>query len=258
MSTVPLSAAGVAILGGTAGVGLEAAVQFAEAGARVVLFGRNVERGTAACAACRARVPGAQVNFVVVDAVDPVAAAVAEATAREQLGAIDVLVNTTGPSRPPALLHTIPASDALARIDELVAPPVHMTMAVLPDMRARRSGSIVTVASDAAKVATPGESLIGAAMAAIVMFSRTAALEAKRDGVRINVITPSLIANTPGAAFLDADPFSARLFAKAKDQAHLGVAEPEDIAAAILFLAGPTARRITGQAISVDGGISVG
>jgi len=43
----------------------------------VVLFGRNVERGTAACAACRARVPGAQVNFVVVDAVDPVAAAVA-------------------------------------------------------------------------------------------------------------------------------------------------------------------------------------
>jgi NAD(P)-dependent dehydrogenase (short-subunit alcohol dehydrogenase family) len=258
MSSVPLSAAGVAILGGTAGVGLEAAAQFAEAGSRVVLFGRNAERGAAACAACRSRVPAAEVSFVLLDAMDPDATAEAELVTRHRLGTIDVLVNTTGPSRPPALLHTIPAADALARIDELAGPPVHMTMAVLPDMRARRSGSIVTVASDAAKVATPGESLIGAAMAAIVMFSRTAALEAKREGVRINVITPSLIANTPGAAFLDADPFSARLFAKAKDQAHLGVVEPEDIAATILFLAGPTARRITGQVISVNGGISVG
>lgn len=258
MSAVPLAGAGVAVLGGTAGVGLSAAVQFAAAGARVVLFGRNAERGAAACDACRAQVPTAQVSFVVIDAMDPRAVTAAAAAARGVLGAIDVLVNTTGPSRPPALLHTIDAADALPRIDELVAPPVHMTMAVLPDMRARRSGSIVTVASDAAKVATPGESLIGAAMAALVMFSRTAALEAKRDGVRINVVTPSLIANTPGAELLDGDPFSAKLFAKAAAQAHLGVAEPEDVSALILFLAGPDARRITGQAVSVNGGISVG
>jgi len=258
MSTLPLGEAGVAILGGTAGVGLEAAAQFAEAGCRLVLFGRNPERGEAAAATCRARVPGASVTFVRVDATDEEAVVKAEAEARGVLGGIDVLVNTTGPSRPPALLHTIPGSDAMARIHELVAPVVHMTMAVLPDMRARRSGVIVTVASDAAKVATPGESLIGAAMAGIVMFSKTAALEAKRDGIRINLITPSLIANTPGAGLLDGDPFSARLFAKAADQAHLGVAEPEDIAAAILFLAGPGSRRITGQTISVNGGISVG
>ncbi len=258
MSAVPLAGAGVAILGGTAGVGLAAAAQFAAAGSRLVLLGRDAERGAAACAACLALVPNAQVSFVPVDALDPLAAAAAEAEARVLLGAIDVLVNTTGPSRPPALLHTISGPEAMGRIGELVAPPVHMTMAVLPDMRARRSGAIVTVASDAAKVATPGESLIGAAMAAIVMFCRTAALEAKRDGVRINVVTPSLIANTPGADLLDGDPFSARLFAKAAAQAHLGVAEPEDVAALILFLAGPAARRITGQTVSVNGGISVG
>jgi NAD(P)-dependent dehydrogenase (short-subunit alcohol dehydrogenase family) len=258
MSTLPLNEAGVAILGGTAGVGLEAARQFAAAGSRLVLFGRNPERGAAACAACCVRVPGASVSFVQLDATDEEAVTKAEVEARGVLGGIDVLVNTTGPSRPPALLHTIPGSDAMARIHELVAPVVHMTMAVLPDMRARRSGVIVTVASDAAKVATPGESLIGAAMAGIVMFSKTAALEAKRDGIRINLITPSLIANTPGAGLLEADPFSARLFAKAAGQAHLGVAEPEDIAAAILFLAGPESRRITGQTISVNGGISVG
>jgi NAD(P)-dependent dehydrogenase (short-subunit alcohol dehydrogenase family) len=99
-------------------------------------------------------------------------------------------------------------------LDEIILPPLHMMHAVLPVMRAQRSGSIITVASDAAKSATPGEALIGAAMAAIVMFSRTAAIEAKRDGIRINLLTPSL--------------------------------------------AGPQSRRITGQAISVNGGISVG
>jgi NAD(P)-dependent dehydrogenase (short-subunit alcohol dehydrogenase family) len=133
-----------------------------------------------------------------------------------------------------------------------------MMHAVLPAMRAQGGGSIITVASDAAKFATPGETLIGASMAAIVMFCRAAALEAKREGVRINVLTPSLIANTPGAALIESDPFSAKMFEKAAALAHLGVAEPEDLAAMALFLASPAARRITGQAISINGGISVG
>ena len=93
-------------------------------------------------------------------------------------------------------------------------------------------------------------------MAAIVMFCRAAAMEVKRDGVRINVLTPSLIANTPGAELIFGDPFSARMFEQAAAMAHLGVAEPEDLAESILFLAGPAARRITGQALSVNGGIS--
>jgi 2-hydroxycyclohexanecarboxyl-CoA dehydrogenase len=118
-------------------------------------------------------------------------------------------------------------------------------------------GSIISVASDAAKVATPGETLVGAAMAAIVMYSKAAALEAKREGVRINVLTPSLISDTPGAALISSDPFSAKLFEKAAAMAHLGVASPADLAAMALFLASPAGARITGQAISINGGISV-
>ena len=76
---------------------------------------------------------------------------------------------------------------------------MHLTRAVLPIMVEQSGGSIVNIASDAAKVATPGESVLGAAMAAIVMFSRVTAIEAKRDGIRVNVITPSLIAGTPTA-----------------------------------------------------------
>jgi 2-hydroxycyclohexanecarboxyl-CoA dehydrogenase len=249
---------GVAVLGGSAGVGLETAAQFAEQGARVVLLGRSNERGEAARQQILGRAPSADVGFVRVDATDPEDTLRAEAECRRLLGSIDVLVNTTGPSEPPRLLHNIPIQTVQQRINEIILPPLHMMHAVLPAMRANGHGSIITVASDAAKVATPGETLIGAAMAAIVMFSKAAALEVKREGVRINVLTPSLIADTPGAALIGSDPFSARLFEKAAAMAHLGVATPADLASMALYLASSAASRITGQAISINGGISVG
>jgi 2-hydroxycyclohexanecarboxyl-CoA dehydrogenase len=257
MSEKPLSECGVVILGGTAGVGLETAAHFARAGSRLALMGRKTERGEAACAMVRERVPGCVVHFVRVDAVNPQDALRAEREARDKLGAIDVLICTTGPSHPPQLLKNIPIEEIQLRLNEIVLPPLHMMLACLPAMRVQRSGAIVNVASDAAKVATPGETLIGAAMASIVMFSKAAALEEKRHGIRINLVTPSLIAGTPGAALIFADPFSAKMFEKASGMAHLGVAEAEDLAAMALFLASRAARRVTGQAISVNGGISV-
>jgi 2-hydroxycyclohexanecarboxyl-CoA dehydrogenase len=248
---------GIAVLGGTAGVGLETASQFVEQGARVVLLGRNDERGAAACEKVRLRASGAEVGFVRVDATEPDDTLRAEQECRALLGSIDVLVNTTGPSDHPRLLHTIPIQTVKQRINEIILPPLHMMHAALPAMRARGTGSIISVASDAAKVATPGETLVGAAMAAIVMYSKAAALEVKREGVRINVLTPSLISDTPGAALIGSDPFSAKMFEKATAMAHLGVASPADLAAMTLFLASPAAARITGQTISINGGISV-
>ena len=97
-----------------------------------------------------------------------------------KLGGVDVLICTTGPSHPPQLLKDIPIGDIQTRLNEIVLPPLHMMHACLPAMRAQESGAIVNVASDAAKLATPGETLIGAAMASIVMFSKAAALEEKR------------------------------------------------------------------------------
>lgn len=257
MISKPINECGVVVLGGTAGVGLETACQFAEQGARVVVLGRNIERGAAACEAVRTRVGGADVRFVQVDATDPADAVRAEAESRSHLGAIDVLVCTTGPSEPPRLLHTTSIESIRPRIEEIILPPLHMMHAVLPAMRAQGGGAIINVASDAARVATPGETAIGAAMAAIVMFSKAAALETKREGVRINLLTPSLIANTPGAALIDGEPFSARMFEKAASMAHLGVVEAADLAAMAVYLASPAARRMTGQTISINGGISV-
>lgn len=106
---------------------------------------------------------------------------------------------------------------------------------------------VINVASDAGKTATPGEAVIGAAKAAIVMFTRTLAIEAKRSGIRVNVLTPSLVNGTASTERITSAGFSAKLFAKAATQAHLGVPESEDIAALAVFLASPAARRLTAK-----------
>ena len=254
---VPIAGSGVVLLGGTAGVGLETAAAFAEAGARVIVLGRDAERGRLAVEYVRGRAHDAALAFEPVDASDPAQVERVVGRCHEQLGAIDTLVCSTGPSSPPRLLHTIAITDIRARIDEIVLPPLHLIHAVLPIMRAWNGGAIIAVASDAAKSATPGETLIGAAMAAITMFGKAAAVEAKREGVRINVLTPSLIAGTPGATLIAGEPFSDKMFRKAASMAHLGVVESADLAAMTLFLAGPAAHKITGQTISINGGISV-
>ena len=244
----------VVIAGGTSGVGLASAFRFADAGVRrLALLARDKERGEAARQAVAAHCPDAQVVFVTADA-GQVQAAIAEA--HRALGGVDVLVSSVTATYRPELLHRTAMTDIAGILLGQALPPMHLTRAVLPIMAARGGGSIVNIASDAAKVATPGESVLGAAMAAIVMFSRVTAIEAKRDGIRVNVITPSLIAGTPTAEAVLRDGFSKKLFEEAASLAHLGVAEPDDLASLVVFLGGPGSARLTGQAISVNGGIS--
>ena len=247
----------VLIAGGTSGVGLASAHGFAAAGVRrIALLARSPERGAAAVAEVLERCHDAQVVFVPTDAGDPDAVEASVAAAHEALGSVDVMVSSVTGAYKPELLHRTALADLTPTLLGQALPPMLLTRAVLPLMQAQGGGSIVNIASDAAKVATPGESVIGAAMAAIVMFSRVAAIEGKRNGIRVNAVTPSLIANTPTAERVLEDGFSKGLFEKAASMAHLGVAEPEDLASLIVFLGGPAAARLTGQAISVNGGIS--
>jgi NAD(P)-dependent dehydrogenase (short-subunit alcohol dehydrogenase family) len=247
----------VVIAGGTSGVGLATALAFADAGVRrIALLARSAERGAAARDIVRARCPECRVEFISADLEDVAQVLAAVETAHSLLGDIDVMVSSVTATYRPELLHRIAPEDMLSILTKQALPPMYLTRAVLPIMSAQGGGSIINIASDAGKVATPGESVLGAAMAAIVMFSRTAAIEGKRDGIRINAVTPSLIAGTATAARVLSDGFSKSLFEKAAALAHLGVAEPEDLAALIVYLGGPAAARLTGQAISVNGGIS--
>lgn len=261
----------VLIVGGTSGVGLASAIQFAQAGVpRIGLVGRNAERGEQARQAVLARVPaalvsgdrhaGAQVHFIQGDANDLAQARRIVDDARAQLGGVDVLLNSTmdmSRYRPEPLLKLAP-EDIGPTLLAVTAAPMHMSRLVLPLMQEKRGGVILNVASDAAKVPTPGETILGAAMAAICVFSRTLAMEAKRFGVRVNCLTPSLIGGTPTAEHVQSGGFSAKLFEQVKSMASLGVCEPDDLANMIVFLASPAAAKVTGQVISVNSGISAG
>jgi len=252
------SGTGVVIAGGTSGVGLATAVAFAQSGCRrLVLLGRDEDRGKRAVDHVLTTVSGAQAEFLSADANDPSAATEAAAEAHRRLGGIDVLVNSVVAPYQPTPLQDTAIEDVRDILTQQTLGPLLMSRAVLPYLRERGSGSIINIASDAAKVPTPGETCIGAAMAAIVTFSRTLALEAKRDGIRVNVITPSLIVGTGSYDRAMSQPFSKKIFDRITSQAHLGLTEPEDLANLTLFLASPLARLVTGQVISVNGGISI-
>ena len=123
-------------------------------------------------------------------------------------------------------------------------------------MLEKGGGAIVSFASDAAKVATPGEAVTGGALAANVMFCRTAGLELARHNIRVNAVTPSITRGTKTYDRVMAAGFSKKLFEKAERRARLGVAHAENVAPMAVFLASPLASHITGQVVSVNGGIS--
>lgn len=249
---------GVVVAGGTSGVGLATALEFVRAGCtELVLVGRDEERGKLAAERILGEAPSAHVEFVSADLNQPESALEAAGTAHRLLGSLDVLVCSTVAPYQPTLLHNIAIEQLRDILAQQALGPLLMNRAVLPFMRAQGSGAIVNIASDAAKVPTPGETGIGAAMAAIVTFSQTLAVEAKRDGIRVNVLTPSLIVDTASYDRAMSQDFSKKIFDKITRQAALGLTEPTDLAHAALFLTSPRSRRITGQVLSVNGGISV-
>lgn len=244
------------VVGGTAGIGLHSALALAQAGTpHIVLVGRNEGRGLAALDAF-VDAGLTKPTFLQGDASTPQGAHGIVDRAREHLPAIDVLVTSVAPDVQPELFKDIETPRVGEILTQLCLPALFMASAVLPHMRAQGGGTIVNVASDAAKTATPGEAVIGAAKAAIVMFTRTIAIEEKRHGIRANALTPSLVHGTGSTERITGGGFSAKLFAKAAQSAALGVPTAEDLAALTVFLCSPAAAKLTGQAISVNGGIS--
>jgi 2-hydroxycyclohexanecarboxyl-CoA dehydrogenase len=253
-----MTAANAVITGGSGGIGVETAILLAEQGVRrIIINGRDAERGERARADIARRVPGASVAFVAAD--------VSHASGADELfrsvpalidGPLAVLVNCGGGDFSPELFHQASADEIDGIVRHWLSSRLHCCRAALPLMS--HGSAIINVASDAAKVPTPGEAVIGAAMAGIVMFSRTLALEAKRNGIRVNVVTPSVVQGARLRARIAAGGFGGKLFEKASAAAHLGVATERDVAEVIGFLASDRSQRVTGQVISVNGGISAG
>lgn len=112
-------------------------------------------------------------------------------------------------------------------------------------------GTLISFISDAGIYAAPRQTIIGAARAAAVGFIRNFAVEAARDGIRAHCISPSFVAGTESAHRMGSDRM-----AKAEKRAGLGLPTAEDIAPITVFLCGDGARRMTGQVISINGGLN--
>jgi 2-hydroxycyclohexanecarboxyl-CoA dehydrogenase len=253
-----MTAPNAVITGGSSGIGAATAALLAEQGVRrIIINGRNAERGERARAEIASRAAGASIAFVAAD--------VSQADGADQLfralsNVLDeplaVLVNCGGGDFAPELFQQIPGEQIEEMLRHWLSTRIHCCRAALPLMT--KGSVIINVASDAAKVPTPGETVIGAAMAGIAMFSRTLALEVKRQGIRVNVVTPSIVEGARLRARIAAGGFGAKLFERASAAAHLGVATERDVAEVIAFLASDRAARVTGQVISINGGISAG
>lgn len=243
--------------GATAGIGLAIATGLLRSGTdRMIIVGRNPSRGEAARARLASMFPQADVRFEAGDVSQPEVATRVAQSCTDAFGRIDTLVSVAAGDPMPRLLHETPIEQLPLVINSITSGILLPVRAVLPQMMRQQSGSVICIASDAAKVATPGETLIGAAMAAITMFCRSLAVEARRSGIRVNSVTPSIVQATPLYDKVMSDPFARRLFLKAERRAELGVVQPEDLAELVVFLASPAAARMTGQTISVNGGIS--
>ena len=236
------------VTGASQGIGACIARRFAEAGASVVIHFRSKAKEAAAVAAS-IRDAGGDAFCIQADLADAAAARDIVQQTISHFGTLDILVNNAGMFPNQSLLDM--AQDEWR---EMYASVVESTMlctqAAALHMKSA-GGAIVNVASIGALHPAPDHSHYNSAKAAVVMLTSSAALELGGYGIRVNAVSPGLIAR-PGIETQWPDGVE-----RWKAKALLGrLGQPEDVADACLFLASPAARWITGHNLVVDGGVT--
>jgi NAD(P)-dependent dehydrogenase (short-subunit alcohol dehydrogenase family) len=245
----------ILVTGATGSIGFEIAAQAAEAGAVVGVHGSRVESVAACIERLRTRAPDARLiavpgNFLAEGVVEDVLSHVVQAGG--QLDAVIHCAIAAAGGGATGLFHdTNPAHYGLAA-DGILGTFQKLCFAALPHL-AKRGGTIVGFASDAGRFAAPRQSILGGIYGGILTFVRNLAVEVARDGVRVHCITPSYVDETRIFERFSAAGGRAQ---SARERAGLGLPTPKDIAPMALFLCGPGARRITGQIISINGGLN--
>ncbi len=233
------------VTGATAGIGEAIAEAFAREGARVVVAGRDPQRGQAVVGAIRTT--GGDATFV---AADLATKAGIERLAREAtaaVGPIDILVNNAG-------IYPFLATDETdeTTFDDViktnVKAPFYLTAALAPQMAERGSGKIINLTTMAAHVGIAGYALYGASKAALTLLTKSWAAEYGPHGVNVNAISPGPT-RTPGT-----DAMGEALEQLARTLPAGRPADPSEIADAAVYLASSEADFVHGVTLPVDGG----
>ncbi|MES5483317.1 SDR family oxidoreductase [Bradyrhizobium sp. INPA03-11B] len=269
------------VTGGASGIGLATVQRFVAEGASVVFCDLLPEAGRELAASLGdagklhhsrraaggpndgdaiAGELGARAVFVAADVTDQASLAKVFETAVKQFGGLDILVNNAGVGGGEGPIETCPRSlfDRTLAVN-LLGPWLGIKLA-FPLLRARGGGSIVTTSSVSALLGMPGQGAYGASKAAVLQLTRVAAIEGASDFIRVNAVCPGGV-STPII-------YDSPLLARGIDPALVGqglgraqplprACQPEDVANTILWLASEESGFVTGQAINVDGGLTI-
>ena len=194
---------------------------------------------------------------VALDVTQPQSVEAAVAETRERLGPVAILVNCAGWDEFKPFVETDEAFSAKV-LEINLAGPIRVTRALLPEMIQRQAGRIVNVASDAGRVGSSLEAIYSAAKGGLIAFTKTIAREVARYGITANAICPGPTDTPLLRGVTGTDPRGQRVIesmARAVPMRRIG--RPEDVAPAVAFLASEEAGFITGQTLSVSGGLTM-
>ena len=245
----------VIVTGGGGGIGGASCRRFGAEGAKVAVFDLNLEAADAVAAGIRAE--GGQARAFGCDITDRGQVDAALAQAEAAFGPVDVLVNNAGWDVFKPFTKTEPAQwDRLIAIN--LTGALHLHHAVLPGMAARKKGRIVNIASDAARVGSSGEAVYAACKGGLVAFSKTIAREHARHGITVNVVCPGPTDTALFADYKQGAGNPEKLMEAFTRSIPLGrIGQPDDLPGAILFFASDDAAYVTGQVLSVSGGLTM-
>ncbi len=258
----------VIVTGATANIGRAIALDFAGEGAKVVIVGRDAEAGARVVKLASEK--GAQAAvFVAADLLD-VTSAERILREAEKLGPLHVLVNNVGGNAGLGFFAESDPASWQAHIDLSLMTMLRMTHAVLPGMIERKAGRVINIGSTAGLVGDYIMAIYSAAKAAVHGFTRALAKEVGEHNITVNCVAPYGTMSDDPAAFSTgsrfhpehghmlkaASQFSPEVNARRRRTGPLPrqIAKPEEVSAAVLWLASSRADFVTGQVIAVDGG----
>ncbi|MBJ6133414.1 glucose 1-dehydrogenase [Ochrobactrum sp. Q0168] len=246
----------VVVTGGGGGIGSATCLRFAEEGVRVVVADISADAAAKVVDAIKAK--GGDATTMIVDLTDFDATGRAVAKLEAEYGPVDVLVNNAGWDLFVPFLKSEP--DYWAKIIDInLRAVLNITKPVLASMVTRGNGGrVVSIGSDAGRGGSSGESVYSACKAGVIAFMKTLAREHSRHNITFNTVCPGVTETAMLENFMEAAGDKEKLrtaFAKAVPLGRLG--RPDDLPGAIVFLSSDDAAFITGQTISVSGGLTM-